>query len=359
MIRLKITRSIIGVILFCLLIVLPQHSWSAVIFEDNFDNHANWSPTQSTSGSVDCWEWNSCTTNLPNGYIGYRMARSYYSNAGHNTLNIDSTNHRGASGKAFTFWNETCTSCGWASDGLLAVKLTPYDSGYQELYVRFYIKFDSNWKWDSTASSLQKFFRITHYKGPGSYTCTFCPTGRFAPEALDLLGKGHSGIADIHLEQTYLYETSFYPQNATPSHGQNDFFYFGTGSYNGGGTDFNDSGMMGDGNWHCWEFYVKLNSAVGVADGTMKFWQDGVLIANTTDLAWGDAGSQVSPRKLWNYVMLGGNNDNKFAAQSQEAEQYYAIDDLVISTSYIDPNYVIGGGPAPDTMPPAPPQQLR
>ena len=86
----------------------------------------------------------------------------------------------------------------------------------------------------------------------------------------------------------------------------------GTGGYNGTGTDWEDEGAPGN-YWSCFEVYLKANTSVGAEDGVYKFWINGVLEAEKTDLAWSDDGSQVTPRLLWNYVMLGGNNNNPYA----------------------------------------------
>ena len=324
------------VIVFCTIFfvftVIAGPGYCEVLFQDNFDSHPDWSPNQRTmsQGSYECWGASCLTT--PAEYIGYRVGKSSFIPVGHNTINIDSSQHRGPTGKAFVLWSESATNPSWPSDGLLCVLL---EKGYPELYVRFYIKFQSNWQWKAAASSQQKFFRISHYRNSGGN-----PFGMKAeqhPMFIADLRKGHSGQADISYYVSFRYETSYYPNEATPSHASTTEAWFGTGNYGGTGTDFWDDGMMGDGEWHCWEFYVKINSAIGVEDGIHRFWQDGVLISETTDLAWGDNGSRANPRRLWNSVMLGGNNFNAFAPAAEKKEQWYAIDDLVISTESIGP----------------------
>lgn len=112
-----------------------------------------------------------------------------------------------------------------------------------------------------------------------------------------------------------------------------------SGSYNGGGTDFYDAdwpltsgGMIGDGEWHCWEFRLKMNTADGVADGEQTVWMDGVKIRETTTIDW-VTGEDPADRG-WNYVWLGGNVHNDFSGDRAD-EQWYAIDDVVVSTEYI------------------------
>ena len=82
---------------------------------------------------------------------------SGYNNAQNNTLNIDTSNHRGSSGKSLTYWSEVQDAL-WATSGLLNLKLNP--AGYSELYIRFYIKFQTGWKWRNTGQEpMQKFFK--------------------------------------------------------------------------------------------------------------------------------------------------------------------------------------------------------
>ncbi len=337
---------------FIAVFIFSQVSYGTVLFEDNFDSHTDWSPTQLVGSNVSCW--GNCSTD-PTGYDGYFIQMTSFTSAGHNTMTIDSTNHRGASGKGLTYWSESCSPCagggsGWGSDGLLNINLSP---GYTDLYTRFFIKFQPGWQWSTSQSPMQKFIHISHYKGGDPFK--YFTGGNHQPIAVADLAKYNYGASDISFLSAYRYEIQYYPDTPINYHPRNTTTYFGNGNYGGTGKDFGDSGMIGDGNWHSWEFHVKANSAVGIADGKFEAWLDGVLIVSVTDLTWSDPSSQVSPRNLWNYLQIGGNSFNAWVPQSQAAEQWYAIDDLVISTLYIGPNYIIGGGSPPDTMPPAPP----
>lgn len=354
----KYAVNVITLVLFALL--LPTLSTGAILFEDNFDNHADWSPSQVNQN--DCWG-SSCTSQ-PTGYYGYHLQATVYSNTKHNTLNIDSTNHRGASGKALTVYQESAIDKGTAyfvSDGLLMIPLA--SNGYDEVYVRFFVKFQTSpaWQWmvNQSNSPQWKFFRISHYDYSSNRPISFGPltTDTHYPLTIVDIAKYNRGSADAELRIAARYTNQYYPDR--PVYLGDDSFdvYIPPANYGGTGAEWYDSGQPGDGSWHCYEFYVKLNSAQGVADGKYKIWYDGNLVLNETNLMWWDPGTK--PKQKWNMVMLGGNSNNHWTDSSAQAEQWYAIDDLVISTTYIGPNYVIGGGPAPDTMPPAAPQQLR
>lgn len=321
----------------------------AVVFQDNFDTQADWFPPQ-PAVTCECLSGAcpsiACPTPLPTGYVAYRIAEPVScSVAGKNTLNIDATHHTGPAGKGFTYWNEPCQSQSgsWGSDGLLHIKLA--DPGYTDLYVRFYIKFQPGWQWNANLATdnhnpMQKFFRVSHYWGGNDFNgFNFQAGGSHYPFLIGQGAKFNSGAANYAYDAVYKYQTALHTATANPPHAEEQVFYFGTGNYAGTGTNFWDAGQAGDGNWHSWEFRVKMNSAIGTPDGIHEFWQDGVKITSVTDLAWADTGTPALTG--WNSVMIGGNNHNYYPGGG---EQWYALDDLVISTTYIGPKTVPVGG---------------
>jgi hypothetical protein len=117
--------------------------------------------------------------------------------------------------------------------------------------------------------------------------------------------------------------------------------------------------MYADTNWHKLDVYIKLNSAPGANDGILAWWWD--ADPNTapptftrTNIQWMSATSDT--QRGWNTFGIGGNNYNSFSGATN-GEQWYAIDDVVVSTTPIPNNYVIGGGG--HTSRPAPPTGLK
>jgi len=333
--------QLLGLFAVLTILIIPCVSYSEILFEDNFDSHPDWSPAQPKGLSSLCY--NNCSS-APEGYDGYRVGWTFYNDPGHNTLNIDSSQHRGPSGKAFIFWNESDPSEAWENDGMLFLVLGVPRS---ELYVRFYIKFQPGWKWRTGESAGQKFFRITHWPA-GTDPSKFGTSGTQRPLTTLLLFKQNSGKANVKLVNNFRYEVNYKAHS-------NSEVYLADGNYEGTGSAFDKAGNLGDGAWHCIEVQAKMNSAVGVADGVVRTWLDGVKISETTDLAFSDAGSETNPRHLWNWIALGGNTINHYAPLSDKSEQWYAIDDLVVSTEYIGPDYVIGSGVPSDRISPATP----
>lgn len=107
-----------------------------------------------------------------------------------------------------------------------------------------------------------------------------------------------------------------------------------------------------DGEWHTIKLHVKLNSAPGVADGVYEITYDGCLIKSLTNIKYLGLGTEAGSYGF-NVMMIGGNTFNNYAgltyssignpSYSSENEQEYAIDDVIVSTTDIPSDYVIGG----------------
>lgn len=118
---------------------------------------------------------------------------------------------------------------------------------------------------------------------------------------------------------------------------------------------------VADGNWHTLTMHVKLNSDTSTADGVYELWQDGFLIYSKYDLKYIDIGGDSNIGI--NGVMFGGNNFSNYPEYGQSPtvvakeklardgngalttvrEQWYAIDDVIISTTPIPKDYIISG----------------
>ncbi|BDV43066.1 hypothetical protein GURASL_19890 [Geotalea uraniireducens] len=67
----------------------------------------------------------------------------------------------------------------------------------------------------------------------------------------------------------------------------------------------------------------------------MEWWYDGKLVERRTNVQWLSEGSSSVG---WNSFAIGGNSNNTFLPL---ADQWYAIDDVVISTTPIPQYYKI------------------
>lgn len=339
-----------GVLVSVVLMTFPVFASAAILFEDNFDGHDDWSPVQGVNG-VTCKLGDVCATPIPTGYFDYRVAgEEGCSNidGSHNTININSLYPRGGAGKSFMYWNEPCYSRGgsWGSDGLLGVSV----SGQEEIYVKYWIRFQSDWRWNGDGSAggralgtavpspMQKFLHVSHYDAdnPGALWDYFSGTQN-KPRFVGGMAKYGGGSYRTQLYQSLSALTA--TRDNSNSVTTND--YFGPPP-----LDWADVMAPGDGQWHSFEWYLKLNSAGGVADGESKFWYDGNLVHSKVDTVWVPSGDDPNGYK-WNHIWLGGNNANLYLPAN---EQWYVVDDLVISNTRVAQGYVIGGADisAPD-----------
>ena len=221
-----------------------------VIFEENFDSQADWQIAQGYGGNDAKSAVEDST--VPPGFYTYRIQDSSYPNNTHNSIIIDSTIARGGVGKGITFWNESGdTNCdyggGWCSDNEIGIRLP---NGYNELWTRYYMKFDPTWKWSNEASIMIKLFRVTHYHGGNPFV--FFEGGNQHPLVTGMLTVWNDGQANTSHLLNYRYENVYYPDQASPPHNDRSRVgYYPGGSYSGSGPDFDAQGQPGDSEWNC------------------------------------------------------------------------------------------------------------
>jgi hypothetical protein len=336
--KLKLTSRIF--ILGIFLLGLSNQVQAEIIWQENFNNQADWEVPQGSTANSMTVAWHG-ESSIPPNFHSWAVQGTPYANVNNNSLIIAATNARGGTGKALTFWNDSgdnnCDSQGmWCGDKSLGISLP---AGYDDIYLRFFMKFQSGWQWshDGTESPMQKMLKIAHWhsdenKSPFSYFTG----GGMAPVVFSDFSVWQYGASDVSHMLSYRYEHTYFPKQASPSFPDDArSAYISPANYAGNGADFDTLGQPGDGEWHEWVFHVKMNSAIGVEDGIAAFYFDGALIQEVTGLAFSDNGSRVNRRK-WNYVQLGGNILNHYAPMEEEAEQWYAMDDICITTTQAD-----------------------
>ena len=94
------------------------------------------------------------------------------------------------------------------------------------------------------------------------------------------------------------------------------------------------------GNWTKVAFYVQMNSAPGKPDGVLKQWINDELILNNNSIPW--VGPKPWPRATsqdmpkWNVVGFGGNSYFAAFPDNMQHEEWYSIDDIVVSDQIPD-----------------------
>lgn len=313
-----------------LILVITCSASAAVLYEENFDALDDWT-VQQTDGITYC---NNDSCGVGGIWTGYyngacKCSESVNGWPGNNLVYIDQyagypeeTNTcRGSSGKCATFWLESCTEAD-DSDGQLT-KL--FDQEYEEVYLRFYIKFKSGWELKTpVGSNVTKFFHIQHYLD-GS------------PHAYHTSNPGNQPVT-VGLLTEYGDNVQFYTENRC----QVDYYCNTPVVWNLSTiTAAYQTGGIYDGDWHSIEVRVKRNSEIGVADGINELWFDGTKIDYVNGyegnaLEMNDSGS--SELRGFRWFNIGGNTNNQFDASCSslsDCEQWYSIDDVVVSTTYI------------------------
>jgi hypothetical protein len=364
---------------FVLVILFFGWASAEVLFEDSFDSHPDWTTNQpvypSNVGNALCDGANDGSTacsDCPQGdakYWGRYIGTSAWSGyKGEETVQISSSNARGGSGKAATFWMEPidtarCDSGSmWCSDGQMAVRLP---EAQDTIFIRYYIKFQPDWVWDTTSGHSSPSGKIVHaaynHDIDGSGCFQAFSNGQMFPAIVQNIGNEYPFYQSdaFNLRATVRFQSSYYGNygDPVPDYLVNGDFArawipggSGTAGYNGHKT-WEES--MGDGEWHSVEIELTGNSAMGAEDGVFRIWYDGEEILDLDRVAyadnqyWDECNNCLNPPRDfvgWNMVSIGGNFYNRAYPEDTHIEQWYAIDDFVVSTEYIGPDYVIGEG---------------
>ena len=320
-----------------------------ILFEEDFDSQTDWFPTGVrcgiTQGTDICPD-----SDVPLNWTYYRNENDDWRPDNGYPENqygqrITSDIKRGVSGKSWvkvSESNQPPEQANYYSDSILMKKL---DTEYNELYVSFWIKMQPNWQWQGGGRQL-KLFRVGNLDD--------IPSG----DVFDIGSKGNTAplyIFDFYNHETWGWQNKHAPR-CDPQ--LEEYLDCGTAQYRSPWTigqlfdcqpgqvctgftpsrdritrpTFQES--VGDGQWHNLKFRVKLNSAPGVEDGLYEFWLDGNLEISVTGIPYREINSPAGVG--WNFISIGGNWNNWFAPVEDRKELWYAIDDIIVSTTDID-----------------------
>lgn len=330
-------RKIISIGLSCALAVfLFSAAHAQVLFQSNFDSATDYTVAQSASISSACYT--GCS--IPGGFTAYNNAYSQCGSGisgrpGYNNFYVSSVagypagsaTCRGGSGKCWTKWQEACLAPSTNFDD--ADANLGYDLGTERenVHLRFYIKFPTNFNIIDNQSF--KLWHIQHYNGGGANPWNYFERDtNNQPTASGGIRRADSNYIDLYAEA-----------RGYPTYYTHGFMFWRLGTY----AWAKAAGGIMDGDWHSIEIRQKRNSAIGVADGLLEVWVDGVKKSTWTDYPANDINFNNGGTELrgFRFVSVGGNNMSWTTACSDgsgsmtECEQWYAIDDVAISTSYI------------------------
>ena len=373
------TRKIIqGMLIVGSLVIVPELSSAAVVFETDFEDVQDWvipyPPKGQTVGYT--WELDHGTLGMPppkknDGtqlYDLYRVGASLF-DAPYTGNAYEIANLHGKNNSRGLLYNEQVSGCYDTTcySGGSPMVIWLGEQGYEDIYVRFNLRYQTGWKWSdpavaATPGAIEKIIRISRFNGiPG-----------------DGLMQGPFGAAYelmpvwIPTWYQYLSVTPSYTmfnnqERRAPGYIENAYttneLYTQTPSYYPVApsllTEYNPDHQArsflwpSDGNWHNYEFRAKINSAPGSADGMVEVWIDGVKVFSKNNVPWVLAGGDMS--RYWNIIDVLDNADLTAYSLADHVTQKKYLDDVVVSTSYVGPDYVIG---ATDSIAPAAPSGL-
>jgi hypothetical protein len=196
-----------------------------------------------------------------------------------------------------------------------------------EVWMRFYIKWEEGWRWNSL--TYQKVLLFHTYLDRMYQAMPFQWGNR-----IELTPKINNSTEWVKGE----------------NHGW-DFMY-GTNKAPG------ESRAYSDGSWHSVEVYAKMNSAIGVFDGAAAIWVDGSLAVKETAVRW-DAGYETDLDGFQRLTLaLNQSEPGNASGPLNRACAYTYYDDIVIYNQ-TPPNVDAHGNPFIGPLPPAPPGQLN
>lgn len=333
----------------------PQPTPVGVLFQDSFDDQPDWhnlmytlEQSQNVAGG----------DTLPVGYQFLYMEDRYNPEAGDldkgrsiEILAANADRARGGTGKSAVFHRESHDRGfnNFASDAQLVSVL---DSDYDELYAEFWIRFSPNWfQRTGTGAWQSKMFRFGSWSRIGSPLNG--AAGEVGPRFIWDYKRDDFGVRNLmgmlegpHGSTAYVshprngslnYTTSTAGQGVGGSDPQIPNLVDGGFLIDLGGAPTTHEQIFGTTDvWTKMAFYVKMNSAPGVADGVLMQWINDEQFNNTRDIPWVTDDPATNPNLemvKWNYFAIGGNDYFQAYPNEDKFEDWWAMDDLVVRDS--------------------------
>lgn len=340
------------------------------IFEENFDEQPDWTSTMYSTASSQKVSWGDILpANWDEIYQGTKWSpQTGYPNK-HASIEILESNADkafGRTGKSMVNWRESASETKWNSDSQMIHLL---NKQHKELYVEFLIAFSDNW-WQRTnvAGWASKIFRIGSWDGEGDIVNG--ALGHIGPVFFWDYKRDKYNLQNFTHYRGGPWGENYYMNKNEPSYPQYraDNFTSKTLGMALGGADplvvdqvkggyLKDMGrydpvshdqLFGTGqHWTKMAFYVKINSAPGVADGVLKQWVNNQRIMSDETIPWIKRNTE-NKMVGWNYIALGGN-DNFFPYPADQLfEDWYAIDNLVVRSSIPEKQQEVAPNPPID-----------
>lgn len=215
--------------------------------------------------------------------------------------------------------------------------------GYSDLYVSMWVKYDPLFTWlaaTPTNGSQQKLVYISRLN-------------EILSSSSDADNHSNGPLHPSWLPHwfNYISASPFYAYYANRSqlsngslisYDQTADMYSNNRSYYPQGGPFkwpesmpHVAGVQSDGQWHHYQYHVKMNSTPGAVDGVQEVWLDGVLQFSKKDMPFVLAGGSTTVG--WNYLELFDNSNILSHPASESVVYPIALDELVVGNEYAGP----------------------
>jgi hypothetical protein len=280
---------------FFLILISPKNGITEVIFSDDFSSWPDYNFSADDYNSPGGWS-------LANG-----GRFDTHDGITHYCGEVKTPGRGGSSDRCLQVWKHGTFH--FYYDGSLAYYKGPLH-GYREIYVRWYMKIPSDFQLSEGDCYMNylKMWRFIVGSEPGCLLTSWCPAGAFEIY-LTFWGSSFSGaVMKIG-------------KSANP----------GAGNY----TLISVSDIR-DGQWHCHELRIKLNTA-GLANAEIQYWLDGIEKAHYSNLDYGASADDAFSSTGLGIGNTGARNCSP-QGEFQEAWKVIEFDDYVLSTEYVGPS---------------------
>lgn len=224
------------------------------------------------------------------------------------------------------------------------------------VYIRYYVKYSANYTGSNRAYHPHEFYVLTNlnpdYSGLAYTNLTaYVEQNEGTPQLAIQDGKNiDESRIGVNLVGVTENRAVAGCNGSGDSYGDGLCYTVGSAHWNNkiwkaNGVYFRDTtGPYYKGDWHLVEAYFKLNSIVngrGIADGQIKYWYDGVLLIDHSDVM---LRTGQYPTMKFNQFVIG-----PYIGDGSPVDQSFWVDDLVVAT----------GRTGSGTSAPAPPRNLR
>lgn len=363
-----LTNARLGSCLLALSIGLtPVVAQAEVLFEENFDDQPDWtSEMYSTETQKDVLTGDTMPVGWDSSYTSGGFGRPAIE-----ILAEHSDKTRTGTGKSFVSWKEHNKEFArqFSSNSTLTKRIEgPDGDGVDQLYAEFWIRFGPGW---TPEENISKIFRVYSYR-PGGNIQSFGSTKDSGPVLFfDYRNSNNYGAFNNLAFRGGPWGENYKSEWASSVPHGNQNFLGGDqlqqvpDKKNGGlipvggnaeGIVTHDMvwGPPAEGQWTKLAFFVKMNSAPDAADGVFMQWRDDLLVLKSEEVQWMRPNSENIMVK-WNAIAIGGNDyiggeyPHPTYPNEAEHEEWYAIDDFMMSTEI--PATLMDGGVSPPLPP--------